>query len=84
MFDDLRDLSDTPLYEENKPQEAFDQGPASDNALVAEPARKKKRKRGNFLGMTAQQRFLISVMLFCTVCLLGTLVMFVMGRMSIF
>jgi hypothetical protein len=37
-----------------------------------------------FLGMNAQQRFLISLMLMFTVCLVGTLAMFILGKMSIF
>jgi len=34
--------------------------------------------------MTAQQRFLISVMLMFTVCIIGTLAMFVFEKMSLF
>jgi hypothetical protein len=34
--------------------------------------------------MTAQQRFFISVMLMFTVCVIGTLAMFIMGKMSLF
>jgi len=86
MFDNLRDLSDDPLYDDDQNQDDGlfqDMDDADVSALVAKPAHK-KRKSKNFLGMTAQQRFLISVMLFFTVCLLGTLVMFVLGRMSIF
>lgn len=84
MFDNLRDFSDTPLYEDDEQQAGPNKEPAPADAPAAAPARRKKRKGKTFLGMTAQQRFLISVMLFFTVCLLGTLTMFVMGRMSIF
>ena len=86
MFDNLRDLSDSPLYEDDQNQDdgLFNDVDDTDvSSSVASPARK-RRKSKYFLGMTAQQRFLITVMLFFTVCLLGTLVMFVMGRMSIF
>jgi hypothetical protein len=85
MFDNLRDLSDAPLYEDDQNQDdsLFKDDEAEVSEPVASPARKRKKSK-YFLGMTAQQRFLISVMLFFTVCLLGTLVMFVMGRMSIF
>ncbi len=82
MFDNLRDFSESesPFYEEEQ------------NELYKEPeavptgeAPEKPRRRGKrFLGMTAQQRFLISLMLMFTVCLLGALVMFVLGRMSLF
>jgi len=86
MFDHLRDFSDDPLYgdDQNQDDGLFqDMDDSDDSAPAAKPVRK-KRKSKNFLGMTAQQRFLISVMLFFTVCLVGTLVMFVLGRMSIF
>lgn len=80
MFDNLRELSESPLYEE-EPNELY-QEPEAAAFPVAAPARKRKSKR--FLGMTAQQRFLVSVMLFITVLLLGIMVMFVTGSMSIF
>lgn len=85
MFDNLRNLSD-PIPEGEEQDDLFkdiDDDVAVEES-VATPARKKRKKNQNFLGMTAQQRFLISVMLFFTVCLLGTLVMFVLGRMSLF
>ncbi len=82
MFDNLRDLSDIPPEEEQ--DDLFkDIDDVEVEEPIAAPARRRRKSR-NFLGMTAQQRFLISVMLFFTVCLLGTLVMFVLGRMSIF
>ena len=81
MFDNLRDFSDTPPFEEEK-DELFPELETTESS-VATPVRK-RRKSKKFLGMTAQQRFLISVMLMFTVLLLGTLAMFVLGRMSIF
>ena len=82
MFDNLRDLSEIPPEEEQ--DDLFkDIDDVEVEEPIAAPARRRRKSR-NFLGMTAQQRFLISVMLFFTVCLLGTLVMFVLGRMSIF
>jgi len=85
MFDNLRDLSDAPLYEDDQNQDdgLFNDIDEEIDIPAAAPARK-RRKSKKFLGMTAKQRFLISMMLMFTVCLLGTLVMFVMGRMSIF
>jgi hypothetical protein len=76
MFDNLRDSAESsPFYEEDQ------------NDLYKEPAAKvavHRRNNGRFLGMTAQQRFLISVMLMFTVCIIGTLAMFVLGKMSLF
>lgn len=82
MFDNLRDFPDTPPYEEEK-DELFPELETADAPVAAAPVSRKKRSK-KFLGMTAQQRFLISVMLMFTVLLLGTLAMFVLGRMSIF
>jgi hypothetical protein len=74
MFDNLRESS---FYEEEP------------NDLYKEPAAKpiavpRRRSSARFLGMSAQQRFFVSVMLLFTVCLIGTLAMFVLGRMSLF
>jgi hypothetical protein len=85
MFDNLRDLSDSPLYEDE--QDDFYKEPeasaATNKTASAKPA-KSKKKNGNLMGMSSQQRFVIALMLMFTICLLGTLAMFVMGRMSLF
>jgi len=85
MFDNLRDLSDSSFYEEEQndlykepAQSATKQIPAS-----AVP-RRRKRNNARFLGLTAQQRFIVSLMLMFTVCIMGTLAMFVLGKMSFF
>ena len=75
MFDNLRDSAESSFYEEDQ------------NDLYQEPVAKAAATRpsnGRFLGMTAQQRFLIAVMLLFTVCIMGTLAMFVLGKMSLF
>lgn len=79
MFDNLRDSAESSFYEEEP------------NDLYKEPAptpaprrRATTMNNGRFLGMTAQQRFLISVMLLFTVCIIGTLAMFVFQKMSLF
>lgn len=75
MFDNLRDSAESSFYEEEQ------------SDLYREPAAKaavRRRSNGRFLGMTAQQRFLLAVMLMFTVCIMGTLVMFVLGKMSLF
>jgi hypothetical protein len=73
MFDNLRDSADA-FYEEEP------------NELYKEPAPPVRRRRsgGHFLGMTAMQRFIVSLMILFTVCILGTFAMFVLGRMSLF
>ena len=76
MFDNLRESASSSEFYEEEP-----------NDLYKEPTAKvavRRRNNARFLGMTAQQRFLISVMLMFTVCILGTLAMFVLGKMSLF
>ncbi len=75
MFDNLRDSAESSFYEEEQ------------NDLYKEPvAETASRRRNNarFLGMTAQQRFFLSLMLMFTVCIIGVLAMFVLGKMSLF
>jgi len=76
MFDNLRD-SASDFYEEERSD-------LSKAQTVAKPTGPRRRKNARFLGMTAQQRFFLSVMLMLTVCVMGVLVMFVLGRMSLF
>jgi len=83
MFDNLRDFSDDPLYEDEQNDLYKEPEDISVESSPATPVRSRKQS-GNFLGMTAQQRFIIALMLMFTVCLLGTLAMFVMGKMSLF
>jgi len=89
MFDNLRDFSDEPLYEDEsndlyREPESVDDTSSSTDTPAARKPKSKKRKSKNFLGMTAQQRFILSVMLMMTVCMVGTLAMLVLGKMSIF
>ena len=78
MFDNLRDSAESSFYEE-EPNDLYKEP-------VARPAPRRHAVTSNarFLGMTAQQRFLVSVMLLFTVCIIGTLAMFVLEKMSLF
>jgi len=74
MFDNLRESS---FYEE-EPNDLYTES-------IAKPAAAPRRgSNARFLGMTPQQRFFVSLMLLFTVCLIGTLALFVTGRMSLF
>ena len=76
MFDNLRDSADSSFYEE-EPNDLYKEpapGPA---------AAPRRRSNAQFLGMTAQQRFIVSLMIMFTVCIFGTLAMFILGRMSL-
>ena len=76
MFDNLRDSAESSFYEE-EPYDSYNEP----NKKAVAPRR---QRSGKFLGMSAQQRFMISLMLMFTVCLVGTLAMFVLGKMSLF
>jgi len=79
MFDNLRESAESPFYEEES-NDLYKE-PASRPLASAVPVR---RSNSRFLGMTAQQRFIVSLMLMFTVCILGTLALFLTGRMSLF
>lgn len=57
MLDDLRNSAGNPFLQEE--EETVEEVP------------QKKRRHGNFLGMTAPQRFVVSVFLFLMVVILG-------------
>ncbi|MCI0550876.1 MAG: hypothetical protein L0287_07970 [Anaerolineae bacterium] len=79
MFDNLRDSAESSFYEE-EPNDLYKEPKPN----AASPRRRSNRSNGRFLGMSAQQRFFVSLMLMFTVCLVGTLAMFILGRMSLF
>lgn len=79
MFDNLRDSAETSSFYEEEQNDLYKE-PAADAKTPA----KKRRKNTRFLGMTPQQRFFVSLMLMFTVCIMGTLAMFVLGKMSLF
>jgi len=69
MFDNLREDAASGYEEQGKYQSAL--GPISGG----------RQKR--VLGMTSFQRFIIAFMLMLAVCMIGTMVMFVTGKMGI-
>ncbi|NWG05823.1 MAG: hypothetical protein HXY35_03940 [Chloroflexi bacterium] len=79
MFDNLRDSAESSFYEE-EPNDLYKE-PTPQPVAARVP--KKRRGSSRFLGMTAQQRFFISLMLMVTVCIMGTLALFVLGKMSL-
>ena len=81
MFDNLRESADSSFYEE-EPNDLYKEPVPGSKPTSAAP--KRRLNNAHFLGMTAQQRFFVSLMLMFTVCIMGTLAMFVMGRMSLF
>jgi len=74
MLDNLREeASAKPFLDE---EEAKFQPAAGTEAAVG-------RSSTRFLGMTAAQRFVIVFMLFLAVCIVGSLFLYVMGKVSL-
>jgi hypothetical protein len=71
MLDDLRNSSSF----------IDDEPPAEQEPVRQRVAR--RRKKDTFLGMTAQQRFIISLMLFLMVCLMGTFALLISGSIAL-
>lgn len=69
MLDDLRNSAQEPFLDDDKFEE--------------EETEKKPRIRGDFLGMTAPQRFVISVFLFLMILILGVFVLIVFQKIYI-
>ncbi len=80
MFDNLRDSAESSSFYEEEPSDLYKEPVEA----AAKPAPKRRSSSGRFLGMTAQQRFFVALMLMFTVCIIGTLAMFVTGKMSLF
>jgi hypothetical protein len=80
MFDNLRDSADSSFYEE-EPNDLYKE-PAPDSGKPKAGPKRRKSNNARFLGMTAQQRFIVSLMLMFTVLIIGTLAMFLLGRMA--
>ena len=74
MLDDLRNSSSFIDEEEPMEQEA--------EVVQRRPA-SRRRKNEPFLGMTAQQRFILSLMLFFMVCVLGVVALVFSGSVYI-
>jgi hypothetical protein len=73
MFDGLRnDASDTSGFDENQVEFFPDEKKSAAASL-------RDRKSSRFLGMTAQQRLFIAVMLMIMVCTLGAACMLISG-----
>jgi hypothetical protein len=76
MFDNLRDQAKaSPFYED---EAKFQQA----SGTVAPPTRRNSSTR--LLGMTAPQRFLLSMMLMVMVCVMGIMALLIAGKLVIY
>ncbi len=82
MFDNLRDSADSSFYEE-EPNDLYKEPAPSDKKPASAAPQKRRSNNARFLGMTAQQRFLVSLMLMSSVCIMGTLALLILGKMSL-
>ena len=73
MLDDLRNSSS--FLDDEEPQE-------QEEKVVRRPARR-QIKEATFLGMTAKQRFVVSLVLFFMVCLLGIIAVLLSGSVAL-
>ncbi len=73
MLDDLRNSSSF-IDEEETPEQEQDAVSAS---------RSRRQGKETFLGMTAQQRFILSLMMFFMVCALGVFALIITGSIVI-
>jgi len=83
MFDNLRDSADSSFYEEEPNDLYKEPAPQPGKKKVSAAPKKRRNNNARFLGMTAQQRFLVALMLMFMVCIMGTLAMLVLGKMSL-
>jgi hypothetical protein len=79
MFDNLRDSAESSAFYEEEQNDLYKEPVAKAKAVV-----KRRRSNKRFLGLTPQQRFFVSLMLLFTVCIMGTLAMFVFDKMTLF
>lgn len=82
MFDNLRDSADSSFYEE-EPNDLYKEPTPSSKKTASAAPRNRRSNNVRFLGMTAQQRFLVALMLMFTVCIMGTLALLILGKMSL-
>lgn len=73
MFEDLRNEANFIDDEETPPTEV--------GTGVMRPALQERKE--TFLGMTAQQRFILSLMLFFMVCILGVVALVLTGSINL-
>ena len=78
MFDHLRQQS----MREGEPEEEEDRGPLLQQTEAPAPPAAAPRRRANFLGLTPAQRFVLALMLFLNVTVLGFAALIVFERIA--
>ncbi len=81
MLDDLRNSAAKSFQEEEEEQEKDKMAPQTHEVIRL---RRSPRDSGPFLGMTAQQRFVVALMLFLMVSVMGVLLLVATDKVFIF
>ncbi|NLG96638.1 MAG: hypothetical protein GX491_04680 [Chloroflexi bacterium] len=80
MLDDLRNNS--VFLDDDESQDLFEEGETFQEQPPAAQARVAPQQETLFLGMTAVQRFILSLVLFFMVCLLGAFALVLSGSVA--
>ena len=87
MLDDFRQqANEGSLFEDDDPLEIEDLGEfeeEDDEDYADETVKPARRKKAPFLGLTAQQRFILAAMLFVLVSVFSVLILLVTGRLVV-
>lgn len=86
MLDDFRQqANEGSLFEDDDPLEIEDLGEfeEEDEDYADENVKPARRRKGPFLGMNAQQRFILAAMAFVLLTVLSVLVLLVTGRLVV-
>jgi hypothetical protein len=81
MLDDLRNSSSF-LEDEDEEEEKQQELKTEQPVVRRSPVRRRSRQK-TFLGLTAQERFIVSLALLMMVCILGTVVLLITQTISL-
>jgi hypothetical protein len=80
MLDDLRNSAANSFQEED--EQAADQKPGQKHEVIR--LHRERRESAPFLGMTAQQRFVVALLLFMMVSVMGVLLLVATEKVFLF
>ncbi len=81
MLDDLRNSAANSFQEEDEEKEQDKMAPQTHEVIRL---RHSRRESGPFLGMTAQQRFVVALLVFLMVSVMGVLLLVAADKVFIF
>ncbi len=78
MFDNLREQANSASFYDDEAQFQEAEGAARPRA------KRRNTSDGRFLGMTPAQRFFVAVMILMALCALGSMLLLITGKVSLF